>query len=228
MRNGNLPNFNDTGLKVFSHFEEDGKLLYIFSLLGMTNKTFVDIGSNDGVNSNCANLAINFGWRGLFIDADKKVIERGIHFYKRYPDPWNYKPKFICSKVTKDNINNIIENAGYKGEVGLVSIDLDSFDYWIWNALEVIKPMVVIIEIDLKFGLEDIVLAYDEKSISNNGASAHAMAKLGKKKGYRHVGSNQYGHNMIFVHNDYLSDTLKEIAVEDTLKHPYATEKFSR
>jgi hypothetical protein len=46
-KKGMLPNFNDTGFKVFSQFEEDGKLLFLFSILGTENKTFVDIGSND-------------------------------------------------------------------------------------------------------------------------------------------------------------------------------------
>lgn len=226
LKNGNLPDFNSTGFRVFSQFEEDGKLLYIFSLLGMPDKTFIDIGSNDGVNSNCANLAVHFGWRGLFIDADKTVINRGKKFYKRYPDPWTYKPQFLCAKVSKNNINKLISDAGFSGKVGLVSIDLDSFDYWIWDALEIITPSVVIIEIELKFGLDEIVLPYDEQNFHNNGASAMAMAKLAIKKGYRLVGSNDYGHNMIFVHNHDISDLLPEVTVESILTHPYATEKF--
>src|SRR5690554_1881987 len=58
---GELPPLSETGFRVFSQFEEDGKLLFIFSVLGMTNKTFVEIGSDDGVNSNSANLYFNFG-----------------------------------------------------------------------------------------------------------------------------------------------------------------------
>src|SRR6478672_8288236 len=83
-RNNSLPDFNDTGFKVFSQFEEDGKLLYIFSLIGMGSKTFVDLGSHDGVNSNCANLVVHFGWRGLFVDGDQTVVNRGKKFYKKH------------------------------------------------------------------------------------------------------------------------------------------------
>ena len=53
---GNLPLLKETGFKLFSQFEEDGLLLYIFSLIGMTNKTFIEFGSDDGINSNTANL----------------------------------------------------------------------------------------------------------------------------------------------------------------------------
>src|ERR1043165_8305439 len=63
-----LPLINDTGFRVFSQFEEDGKLLFIFSVLGMDNKTFVEIGAADGINSTSANLDFNFGWHGVFID----------------------------------------------------------------------------------------------------------------------------------------------------------------
>src|SRR5690606_37651022 len=60
LRNGDLPEVSETGFRVFSQLEEDGKLLFIFSILGMSNKTFVEIGSDDGINSNSANLYFNF------------------------------------------------------------------------------------------------------------------------------------------------------------------------
>lgn len=43
-----LAAINTTGFRVFSQFEEDGLLLYIFSVIGMTHKIFIEIGSNDG------------------------------------------------------------------------------------------------------------------------------------------------------------------------------------
>lgn len=67
---GELPSLDDSGFRVFSQFEEDGKLLFIFSILGMENKRFIEIGADDGVNSNSANLYFNFGWHGLFIDGN--------------------------------------------------------------------------------------------------------------------------------------------------------------
>src|SRR5689334_21656444 len=52
-QNGQLPDIRTTGFKVFSQFEEDGILLYLFSIIGEGSKTFVEIGANDGINSNC-------------------------------------------------------------------------------------------------------------------------------------------------------------------------------
>ena len=135
-----LPHINETGFRVFSQFEEDGKLLFIFSILGMDNKVFVEIGSDDGVNSNSANLYFNFGWRGLFIDANSRSIKRGIKFFGKYPHPWFYQPTFVCAKVTRENVNDLIRENGFNGDVGLLSIDIDGNDYWIWDAIDVINP----------------------------------------------------------------------------------------
>ena len=56
---GSVPSLRETGFRCFSQFEEDGKLLFIFAMLGQPSGAFVDIGSADGINSNCANLALN-------------------------------------------------------------------------------------------------------------------------------------------------------------------------
>lgn len=76
----------DTGFRVYSQFEEDGILLYIFAAIGVEHKTFIDIGSGDGINSNCANFAVNFGWNGLFIDGNPANIEIGKKYYATNPD----------------------------------------------------------------------------------------------------------------------------------------------
>ena len=99
---------SDTGLRVYSQFEEDGILLYIFAAIGMGNRTFIDIGSGDGINSNCANLAVNFGWTGLFIDGNPSKIERGKEYYASNPDTTLYTPSFVHAFVQRENINELI------------------------------------------------------------------------------------------------------------------------
>ena len=39
-KTGETLSLKDTGFRVFSQFEEDGKLLFIFSVIGMSNKKF--------------------------------------------------------------------------------------------------------------------------------------------------------------------------------------------
>jgi hypothetical protein len=229
---GKVPALSDTGFRVFSQYEEDGMLLFIFAVIGTFNKTFIEIGSNDGVNSNCANLAINFGWHGLFIDGNETSIRRGKRFYKRYPDPWSYPPDFICAMVDRENINKLISDAGMLGETDLLSIDIDGNDYWIWEALHVVNPRVVIIETHVEFGYHNIVVPYDAnyaypgRHPVYHGASVTAMNKLAKKKGYRLVGANRYGHNTIYVKNGFGDELIPEVSVESVLQHPSATGSF--
>lgn len=229
---GRLWNLCDTGFRNYSQFEEDGILLYLFAAIGTTNKLFVDIGSGDGINSNCANLAINFGWHGLFIDGNERNINNGKSYYEKHPDAWAFPSKFIHAFVQRENINQIIEQQGFSGNVDLVSIDLDGNDYWIWDALAIIQPRVVIIETHIEFGLRSIVVPYDKdyfypgKHPDYHGASPEAMVKLANKKGYRLVGSNLYGFNTIYVRRGIGEDVLPEVTVESILIHPRNKERF--
>ena len=231
---GKKINIDDTGYRVFSQFEEDGKLMFIFAAIGMTCKRFVEIGADDGVNSNSANLYFNFDWEGLFIDGNSTAISRGKYFYNKYPHPWFYKPKFQEAKVTRENINSILEKNGFTGEVGLLSIDIDGNDYWIWDRIDVMNPQVVIIETHIEFGLNNIVVPYDPEYVYPgkhpvyHGASPIAMVKLGKKKGYRLVGANELGFNFIFVREDLVNDLIPEKTVEDVLKHPSVKECYKK
>lgn len=227
---GETPPLSEAGFRVYSQFEEDGKLLLVFSVIGMTNKTFVEIGSDDGINSNSANLYFNFGWHGLFIDGNPGSIRRGKKFFSKYPHPWYYKPRFVCARVTRENINEIIGGAGYKSEVGLLSIDIDGNDYWIWDAITVIDPQVVIIETHNEFGMNNIVVPYDPeytypgKHPDYHGASPVAMNKLAKRKGYRLAGANELGFNFIFVKKGLAEEELPEVTVESVLTHRSAKE----
>ena len=73
--NNFFPKFIDTGFKVYSQFDEDGILLYIFSLIGFTNRKIIEICCGHGKECNTANLIINHACNGLLFDGDEKNIE---------------------------------------------------------------------------------------------------------------------------------------------------------
>lgn len=234
IRDGKKTPLNETGFRVFSQYEEDGILLYIFAVIGMQNKTFIEIGSDDGINSNCANLAFNFGYHGLFLDGNPKAIKRGRKFYSKYPHPWMYAPTFTCAKVTAENINKLTADAGLEGDIDLLSVDIDGNDYWVWKALDQVSPNVVVIETHVEFGMRNIVVPYDPNYVFPgkhpvyHGASPKAMVKLAKEKGYRLVGANQLGFNFIFVKNGLGEEFLPEVEVESVLQHPSVAESWKR
>jgi hypothetical protein len=228
-RGGNkLPRLCDSGFRVFSQFEEDGLLLYLAAVLELEPKIFLDIGTADGINSNCANLALNLGWHGLFLEGDQSKVDRGEEFYRAHPDTSLYPPVFRQACVTAENINELVSEAGFSG----CSIDIDGNDCWIWKALEVVRPAVVIIETHIEFGLQNIAVPYDRdykyppKHPDYFGASAGAMQSLATKKGYRLVGANRFGFNLIFVHNDIFPDRVPAVPLESVLRHPRYPERL--
>jgi hypothetical protein len=222
---GCAPKLHETGFRCFSQFEEDGKILFIMAVLGIQEGVFLDLGSADGVNSNCANLALNFGWRGFFFDGNQSNIERGRTFYNSHPDTWAYPPMFVCAMINRENINQLLTEASVPPEVDFMSIDIDGNDYWVWDALSVTTPKVVMIETHIEFGMNDIVVPYDKDYVypgrhpDYHGASPVAMEKLARRKGYRLVGANRYGFNTIYV-REGLAPTLPPVSVDSILSHP--------
>lgn len=202
-----LPNFNDTGFKVFSQSDEDGKLLYIFSLIGSTNKKIVELCAGNGIECNSANLIINHGWSGLLIDGNENLVKEGMTFYQKNPQTYVYPPTFVHSWITRTNVNTILEENGFQGEIDLLSLDMDGVDYWIWDALTIIDPRVVVVEYqDIVGPDKSLTVPYSDdfnayqysttRGMPNYcGASLSAFVKLAQKKGYRLVGCNRYGYN---------------------------------
>ena len=232
VRTGCPPRLADTGLRVFSEYEEDGLILFLLACCGVGPSTFMDIGAGNCVSgSNVANLAVNLGFHGLFIDGEPGRMKQGQAFYLRHPDTKAYPPVFVTEMVRTDNINASIERAGFTGEVDVLSIDLDGPDYWIWNALEVISPRIVVIETHVEFGMHPVVVPYDPEYVypgkhpHYHGASVPAMAKLSKKLGYRMVGANRLGFNTFHVRADLAPKLLPEVSPADVLAHPRNAER---
>ena len=195
-------------------------------MLGFKTRKFVDIGSGDGINNNCANLILNFGFHGLMIDGDPQNIESARQFYSKHIDSKMYPPQFDCEFIKAENINQIITRHGIQGEIDLLSIDIDGNDYWVWKAIECIQPRIVIIETHIEFGRNNIVVPYDAdycypgKHPQYHGASPMAMINLGKAKGYRLAGTNSYGFNFIFVRQGEGDKQVPEINLDQALAHP--------
>ena len=196
----------DTEFRAFSQNGEDGILLYLFSLIDMTNRTSVEVCAADGIECNTANLIINHGWRGLLIDGSKANVARGRAFYRRYKGKVSFQPNFVNAWVTRESINGIIRQAGFGGEIDLLSLDLDGVDYWIRQALDVVQPRVVVLEYNASLGPNapsrsriNPTSPSTLERVDHWGASLPAFVKLGRKKGYRLVGVESMCRNAFFV-----------------------------
>ena len=207
---------SQVGWRAFSQFDEDGILLYIFSIIGTTNRQAVEIGADCGGDffefpeSNITNLLVNHDWHGLIIDASAKNIKKLTRFFRNCRNTTYQPPVLQQALITRQNINQTIKKSGLIGEIDLFSLDVDSNDYWLFQALNIIQPRVLVLEFNQFWKSQDVVtIPYQEdaaiftKLCTANpdyfGASLPAMVKLAKQKGYRLVALNNFGHNAFFV-----------------------------
>jgi hypothetical protein len=214
--------------KFFSHefsinsqHGEDGVTAYIFSIIKSPNKTFLEIGAG-GKTSNTECLLTNFGWKGALVDGSSEELKTTTdRFFKSGIQEKNIQT--IVSWITKDNVNNLINDKLFTYNIDLLSIDIDGNDLWIWDGISSIKPRLVIIEYNASLGKKhSLVMKYNEKHNKKDhhplgwyhGASLAALSKLGKTKGYSLVYCESSGVNAFFVRNDLLTNELKEMPIE--------------
>ena len=51
-------------------------------------------------------------------------------------------------------------SSGVFQDLGLLSIDVDGNDYWIWEAIDSVRPRIVIVEYNSVLGLQPISIPY--------------------------------------------------------------------
>jgi hypothetical protein len=196
------------GFKVYSQCDEDGIIQEIFKRIETTNRIFVEFGVESGVECNTVKLLLE-GWRGLWLDGDDKNFEQITARFKSFVDGGHLAVR--RSFITAENINTLISHGGLRGPIDLLSIDIDNNDYWVWKAIDVIDPRVVVIEYNatLRPPLSLVVPYNPQQTWSGSnyfGASLEALVKLGRTKGYRLVGCNFAGSNAFFVREDLAKD----------------------
>lgn len=193
---------SDSSFNIFTYHGEDGIIQYLLKKIQGVPPVFADIGSGDCIKSNCAALAVHYGWKGVFIDRDSDQLAVGKAFYR---DRVNVNDlQLLQADVRADNINALLQQAGVGGQIGLLSVDIDGNDFWIWKAIECIQPEIVVIEAKVEFGKRSIAVPYGAANHHSahqqyNGASVEAFCRLATTKGYKLAGANKQGYNLFFV-----------------------------
>lgn len=228
--------FRKAEFKVYSKHGGDGILAYLFSKIGTTNHTFVEMGIEDGTECNTSNLALNFGWNGLMIDANEIWVKSAREFFKGKLGNQAGQVKIISCFVNAENINNLFSGNGLNGEIDLLSVDIDSNDYWVWKSIKDINPRVVVMEYNAAFGLRSLTIKYDtnfyfketyKKSPLYFGASLSALVKLAKEKGYVLVACDSHGHDAFFVRKDVAEGKFIELSPQEAFySNPVTLAKF--
>ena len=202
-----IEKIEDIEFKIFSQFGDDGIIQFLIDKLEIDYEyqNFVEFGVEDYSEANTKFLLLNNNWSGLILDSSNENIEN----IKKKIFFWKFELEAIKSFITKENINSVITNSNInRKKIGILSIDIDGNDYWVWKEINVIDPLIVIVEYNSTFGFEKkISIPYKQdfersKAHHSNlywGASIEALKFLAKQKGYKFLTTNSAGNNAYFI-----------------------------
>lgn len=200
----------DVELRIFSQWGEDGIIEWLVHHNGPMPPSFIEFGVEDYTESNTRFLLMARNWRGLILDGSQGHIAK----IKADAISWRHDLTAVSAFITRDNINGLISSARFSGDIGLLSVDIDGNDYWVWQAIEAVSPHIVVVEYNAVLGdLAALTIPYDPAFARGKahfshlywGASITAFARLANAKGYSLLGTNAAGCNAFFVRNDRMA-----------------------
>lgn len=207
--------------KTFSTSGEDLILASIFERIKPINRFCLEFGARDGYNGSNIRKFINEGWDSLQFDTDYRVLFVPYSAVK-------------IQHFTAENINEIFEKYKVPKIFDILSIDVDSNDYWLWKALDY-DPIVVCIEYNSNFDYDtEAIIEYKPDNewdyTMSYGASFASLNKLAAKKGYYLYAESGYS-NLIYVKNEYkkLCPSIfskKHTVLPHKFHHQQITKKF--
>jgi hypothetical protein len=211
---------NNFEFKAFSQNGEDGIISEIFKRLNIESGYFVEFGVQDGLETNTSLLLFK-KWKGIWIEADKLYFDLILENYKHVID--NNQLIVLNEFIKKNNLEEILNKYNLPVDFELLSIDIDSNDYWVWDSLNTYQPKVIVIEYNAFFPIDvEWVMEYVEDKIwdssINFGASLSSLVKLGKFKGYTLVACNNTGSNAFFIRNDLVNDNFNILPIDKIYK----------
>ena len=176
--------------KGYSQNGEEAIIAYIFENIKPYKKYFVDFGAGDGFWLSNTRALEEKGWNGLWMDGNNLGNDEVMEEH-----------------ITAENINDLFKKYKVPQSFGLLSIDIDGNDYWVWEAITY-DPAVVVIEMNgcIKEGISKTIVYNPDHTWQHNdyyGASFEALKKLGHAKGYKLIYQHQ-AVNMFFVKTDLL------------------------
>lgn len=199
----------DFEFKVYSQWGEDGIIDHLVTRVPVPERSFVEFGVESYTEANTIFLLKHRYWRGLVIDGSAQHVDA----IRKSNLMWRYHLMAECAFITRTNINELISRHGFQGDLGLLSVDIDGNDYWVWEAIDVVRPRIVVAEYNSLFGPHALLSTpyrddfHRKEAHASNmyyGASISALTYLARRRGYTLVAGNSAGNNVFFVRDDCL------------------------
>ncbi len=216
---GTLTSLPEAEFQVFSQNGEDGILQYLLGRVPVPEKVFVEFGVENYLESNTRFLVYNDHWTGIVLDSNAS----NIRFIRSDEVSWKYGVSAHRAFITAENADGLLGGLVQNADIGLLSIDIDGNDYWVWKAITTLSPRIVVIEFNNVFGPDYAISipyqpAFDRYKAHYSGlyhgASLEAFCALADEKGYDFVGVNTPCMNAFFVRKDLSASLYKPSVAE--------------
>lgn len=186
---------------------EDVSLKWTFDNIGTTDKYYVEFGAIDGFQDcNTFYFREREEWSGLLLESGKW-----------FPVSPNDEINLQIETVSKENICKIFEKYNVPQKFDLLSVDIDSFDYWVTKEiLTQYQPRVVMVEVNVRFEPDESYRLKDDPNWDWDGVKWYGASPLAYKKMF-----NAVGYTPVYVHVDDIiairNDVLKESGFTEPL-----------
>jgi hypothetical protein len=216
---------------LYSQFGEDGVIKEICSRLQISSGSFVEFGAWDGKHFSNTYHLLQQGWGGVYIEGDKTRFHALVQNMHEFEDRVTLINAYVEARGDR-SLDRLLSTTELSRDFELLIIDIDSYDWQVWQSLENYRPIILIIEINSSI---PVGIFQTHRNNQVQGSSFTATVELGKEKGYTpvcHTG------NVIFVRNDRLEDLRlppeelrypellfdygwKQLSFEDPLPQPF-------
>ncbi|QLC25965.1 hypothetical protein HFP57_13660 [Parasphingopyxis algicola] len=171
----------------YSQAGEDGIIAEIFRILDEDEPErdhwCVEFGAWDGLYlSNTARLIREEGWSAVLIEGDEERCAE-IMTNLPYPDRVHAMHRWVGFERGKNTMDDILAETPIPKDFDFASIDVDSVDWHVWDAIQDYRPRLVCIEFNPSVP-NSVIFVQDRDMGVNEGSSIAAMVELGKQKGY--------------------------------------------
>jgi hypothetical protein len=182
----------------YSQHGEDGIIQTIFKYIGNEiNPWAIEFGAWDGFHlSNTAVLWSKFNWNTVLIEGNIDRFNDLIEMSNQNSEYLIYPINSMVS-IEENSLESILINNNINRiDFDLLSIDIDSDDYYVFDSLNHLRPRVVVCEYNptIPYYLD----IYPEVHKNNMGCSVSSLIRIGLKKGKFYYLINHF--NIILFH----------------------------
>ena len=186
--------------KVYSQSKEDGVINKLLQFINKPrNGSYVEFGTQQGLECNTRNLREHYGWKGLLMDGLYENLNINLH----------------KESIMHTNILELFEKYKIEKDFDLLSEDTDYADYWIVEKiLTKHTPKIIVHEVNQQGPELCVTVPKSDKlifwdSTSFHGANVCAFWCLAKQFNYTMVYCETRGVDCFWMRNDLLYDYLK-------------------